>query len=188
MLIEINAEEGKRMMNHVVYLYKDINDRSNVNKVDNNYLKKLELYPIVAIDNLSINSPDCPPRKDIVKDFKLKPFEIIQNNFDLFIKKSELLNVQIKLVEFSDDVDFELKSDFIEALDIRNYKKAFNLIKFIREDNIDISAISFIYEANSFRITKYAMAEVPGDKFTDVVKILEESPLPMVAGFKKFPE
>lgn len=173
------------MKTHVIYLY-EYTANSSLTKINEiTYCKKTDLYPIVALDNNMYAS--TPIRQAIIKKLSLKPIEIWQENFDLFIKKSEILGIDLMTIEFTDDVDDELRNDLKKALFNRNYKKAFILVKIIKNDNIDISSLTLIHETNRYRITRHAIVEVTGENFPDALSKLEKSPLLFILGLLKFP-
>ncbi|WP_026672421.1 hypothetical protein [Alkalihalobacterium bogoriense] len=172
------------MQIHVVYLYERI---TNFHEDFANYSEGLftfESLPVVGI--FSNTFVDLPSRKSIVKSLKLRPFEIIQNHFDLFIKKAKQLKVTIQKIEFTSEIEFDLEEEIAEAIEEEAYDVLFKLIKEVREDHVDIFSISFIYEGKSYRMTKHAVAEVLGET-TEIPDIIAKSPLSLIAGLKKFP-
>ncbi len=172
------------MQIHVVHLYEKV---ANIQDTISNFSDELFTFdslPVVGI--ISNNSIDVPSRQTIIKTLRLKPFEIIQKHFDLFIKNSKKLKVTLEKIEFTNQIEFDLEEEINDAIDERNYEVLFKLIKEVRDDHVDIFSISFIYEGNSYRMTKYAVAEVLGEQ-NEVPDIIENSPLSLIAGLKKFP-
>jgi predicted house-cleaning noncanonical NTP pyrophosphatase (MazG superfamily) len=172
------------MRTHVVHLYERVGNIANDFGRFSKNLFALDSFPIVGI--VTDSSIDTPSRQVIVKELRLKPFEIVQNHFDLFIKKANQLKVSIQRVEFTDDITDDLEEEIKNALDTKDYEELFKLIKEVRDEHIDIFSVSFFYEGKSHRMTKYAVAEVLGESH-EIPDIIMESPLSLIAGLKKFP-
>ncbi|OMF59368.1 hypothetical protein BK139_13300 [Paenibacillus sp. FSL R5-0490] len=172
------------MQTYVVYLYEKV---SNIHLELNKYSEGLFTFdPLPVVGIISNNSIDVPNRKSIVESLNLKPFEIIQNHFDLFIRKSKQLNVTIKQIQFTNEIEFDLEEEIDEAIELKDYEVLFKLIKEVRDDHVDIFSITFLYDGKSYRMTKHAVAEVLGES-NDVPDIIVKSPLSLIAGLKKFP-
>lgn len=172
------------MVQHSVHLYEILASNTIENSITSDNCFQLDSVPVVAL--LDSTSIEVPSRTKLVKQLNLKPFEILQDHFDLFIKAAEKLNVQINDIKFTDEIDHDLEDDLKQSIDIRDYKKTHSLVKEIRLDDIDIFSLTYIHETNDYTITKYAVAEFAGDS-NKIPEIIIQSPLSFIAGLKKFP-
>ncbi|MEM4996343.1 hypothetical protein WKH56_27560 [Priestia sp. SB1] len=172
------------MRTHVVHLYEKIGSVATNFTNFSESLFTLGSFPVIAM--VTNNSLELPSRQTLIKQFNLKPFEIIQGHFDLFIKKSNSLDVYLKDIMFTDEIEIDLEEAIEEALRNKDYDELYDLIKEVREEHTDIFSISFIYEQKLYRMTKYAVAEVLGET-NDIPNIIVQSPLSLIAGLKKFP-
>jgi len=173
------------MRTHVVHLYESIGNMKNDFSHFSEDLFAFDSFPVVGI--VSNDSLNMPSRQTIVKELKLKPFEIIQDHFDLFIKKADKLGVKLQKIEFTHEIEFELEEEIDDALYNNDYEEIFKIIKQIRNEHVDIFSISFFYEGNRYRMTKHAVAEVLGESSNEIPNIIIQSPLSLIAGLKKFP-
>ena len=172
------------MRTHVVHLYESI---GNIDDTINNYEHNLfALNPIPIVGIISSNSLDIPSRQTIIKQLKLKPFEILQNHFDLFISKAIQLNVSIQSIEFTEELDFDLQEELDSALESKDYKGVSKILSEIRDEHVDVFSISFIFQRKTYKMTKYAVAEIIGES-NEIPMLISQSPLSLIAGFKKFP-
>lgn len=169
------------MQKHVVHLYESLNSKTFEYESHDPNLFLLPSFPVVGI--VSNNSYTKPSFKNLVQGLKLKPFEIVQDHFDLFISNAHVLGAQILSIEFMDDLEADLSEEIELTIQSQNYDKLMKLIKEVRDEHVDIFSISFNYKGLNQRMTKYAVAEVLGE-VREIPDILMNSPLSIIAGFK----
>ncbi|MCY8915673.1 hypothetical protein MOE20_06520 [Bacillus atrophaeus] len=172
------------MLTHSVHLYERLGSSISEINFNSENCFPLDFLPVVALlDNTSV---EVPSRKKLVERLNLKPFEILQDHFDLFIKAAEKLKVQIMDIKFTEEIDQELEEDLNESIGNKDYKKVYSFVKEVRLEDIDIFSLTYIHDSISYTITKYAVAEFIGDS-NKIPEIIIQSPLSFIAGLKKFP-
>ena len=171
------------MQKYVVHLYEKLSNIPDDIKLSE---ECISLSPSPVIGIVSNNSLEKPSRKTLINGLNLRPFEIIQNQFDLFIKRAKRFGVKIQEIEFTEEIDIENEEGIETSIQDGNYEELLRIVKDIRRDNIDIFAISYLYEGKPQRMSKYAVAEMLGEE-DEIPQIILNSPLSVIAGLRQIP-
>lgn len=166
------------MQTYVIHLYLTINQSEPIK--DGTSFFKLPSFPIAGfIDNTSAFKNDLP--------FKIRPFELQQDNLYAFIMNASRLGAKILKIEFDDSIDQDLVDDIHDLIRQGELTQHNLLIEPLHYDDIEIKAVSFLYEGRQYRITKYAVVEIMGE-WEEMSYLTETTPLAYVTGIKGFPQ
>lgn len=158
---------------HVLYFYQQIN-----NLTQNDVQDGLILHsPLVA-------SIDRTIKKSIAT--KVRPFELQQDRLLGLVENSELLGIKITDIEFTQDLDPDIEEDLKTSIQNQDLKKVKVIIDEIaKEYYVDILALSYLQDGRPYRITKYAVAEIPAEH-QELQSLAFSPPIAFATGISKF--
>jgi len=119
--------------------------------------------------------------------FELRPFQIQQDNFYMFIQQSMNLNVTLIKIELEDMSDFEIVQDIYQAFKSNNIQEVKLLVEHLKREDIEVKSLSFYFEGRQYTVTKYGVLEITGE-WIEIPQITESSPLAYITGTKVFPK
>ncbi|MCU7756895.1 hypothetical protein N7988_28110 (plasmid) [Bacillus cereus] len=166
------------MRTHVLYFYQKIKC------LDSDDLKSADILtqssPLVA-------SVDKAIRKNNERlSAKLRPFELQQDRLLSLIQNADYLGIQVLDIEFTEEIDLELRDELNEAL-LTNDKFYINrMLSMILKNGHDIFAISYLENGRTFRITKFAVAEIPAE-INELASLAFSLPIELATGIKNIP-
>lgn len=167
------------METFVLYLYRSVNSKSLFAKTNNDssYLSFGGHLPLIAIIDKEFEK-DIKIQK--LRRYNLQPFEINQNNYDRALLNSESLSFTVLDIEFNELIDEEEKYELIRALQRKQWNKALDILKDIREET-EIESLSFLFKERHFKISKYGVLEVDGEK-EELEDLTTKSPVAYITG------
>lgn len=167
---------GELMETYVVYLYLALNQAKSL--ITDRFFK-LNSYPIAGL---------IRPAPELTKmlPFKVRPFEIQQDNLYMLVYTASFLGARILKIELDESIDPDIYEEINLHLRTQNIKQLSLLIEHLQADEIEITAVSFLYEGRQFRITKYAVVEMVGE-WDELPSLTEDTPIAYVTGIKGFP-
>jgi hypothetical protein len=167
------------METFVLYLYRAVNNKSLFLKTNNDssYLSFGGHLPLIAIID---NEFEKDIKLQTLRRYKLQPFEINQNNYDRALLNSENLSFTVLDIEFNEHIDEDEKYELIRALQRQQLNKALDILKDIREET-EIESLSFLFKGRHFKISKYGVLEVDGEK-EELEALTTKTPVAYITG------
>lgn len=166
----------------VIHLYQKIGKQSMMNfSLDDGFI---DLSPLPVAALITNNSVDLPSRKSIIENLKLRPFEILQEHFFIFIKSAFELSVQLLNIQFNIAIDEEIEEEIDEAIHQKSIADLLKIINELKNEGIEIFSISFVYQNKKYKMTKYAVAEIDSN-WESISDQIINTPISIIAGLKK---
>lgn len=164
-----------------MYLYKLLSNEATVVETDG--VASSDIWNLMAFDRTKWRSQKL---RSIVSKYKLKPFEVNQNDFDLMINYSNEMKIKILDIEFVDKLSEQDTDDLNDVI-----RKAFveQLIDFVHyqryENQNDILNLTFRFD----HISKYHLINFSSDAVLtlerveeNINEILSTQPIGVLAG------
>ncbi|WP_088356749.1 hypothetical protein [Bacillus cereus] len=167
------------MKTFVLYMYRLI-DKYKV--VDDENMFRLSHSPLVAV--IESDDPYALTRKQKIEKYNLQPFEIQQQLYDYTIRSSDKFGIRIISIELNSPVDDELEEELRQEIKGKHYKEVSNIIADIRNEGVDIKALTFVYQDREFRVTRFGIIEVDAN-YSELHDIAMNSPIALITGLKK---
>jgi hypothetical protein len=165
--------EVRSLRVHVLYFYQQINEITQNDILDGLILSS----PLVA-------SIDHTIKRAISE--KVRPFELQQDRLLGLIIHAEVLGIKITNIEFTTELDPDIEEELQAAIQTQNYKRMKAILTEIKLDfSVDILALSYIQDGRPYRITKYAVAEIPAD-YTELPKLAFSAPIAFATGISNY--
>ncbi|MEC1718444.1 hypothetical protein [Schinkia azotoformans] len=158
---------------HVLYFYQLINELTQNDVQDGLILSS----PLVASIDRTI--------KRAISE-KVRPFELQQDRLLGLINFSDALGIKITNIEFTTELDPDLEDELQTAIQNQDYRKMKAVITEIKFDfSIDILALSYMQDGRPYRITKFAVAEIPAD-YMELPSLAFSPPIAFATGISKY--
>jgi hypothetical protein len=125
--------------------------------------------------------------RDFEKSFHLKPFEVEQDNFDLFIRLAKNIGIKILHVEFSDELSEEEDQQLRSMIKTNNTDQLLDFIEFQREEMArDVEGITFLINSlktfSPIKFTRNAVLTVEQNDEVTPHSIMGAIPVGLLAG------
>lgn len=125
--------------------------------------------------------------RDFEKSFRLKPFEVEQDNFDLFIRLANNIGIKILHVEFSEELSEEEDQQLRNIIRTNSTDQLLDFIEFQRDEMArDVEGITFLIDSFKtfcpIKFTRNAVLTVEQNDEVSPHSIMGAIPVGLLAG------
>lgn len=164
-----------------LYLYKLLSNEATIVETDG--VASSDMWNLMAFDRTKWRSQKL---RAIVSKYKLKPFEVNQNDFDLMINYSKEMKIKILDIEFVDKLSDQETDDFNTIIQKALVEKLIDFIQLQRYENQnDIMNLTFRFD----NISQYHLINFSSDAVLTLERvdenlndILSTQPIGVLAG------
>lgn len=162
------------MENYTIYIYKNpLKHRFNSDK--SMILIDKQKFTFVGIVQ---NNQDLNIRKRKIDEYRLKTYDIHQDNFWVLLNK----DINIISINFSQIIDRDIYTELLEKI---KCKEKFDELREEIELESEVQSITFRYKGHTYEINKRAVLNVAAENLNSLENLLTSSPILSLLGMRQ---